>query len=83
VFLLGAAYGVTEEGLGDNTLFNSTHGADGVLGVYGHFLGVNWVWATGVLAFHVAVSIGLALLLLGLALPETRGKSLLTPSGVR
>src|SRR5208282_1582043 len=30
VFLLGLAYGITEEGLGDNTLFNSNHGADGV-----------------------------------------------------
>jgi hypothetical protein len=74
---LGLAYGVAEEGLGDNTLFNSTHGTDGVLGLYGHFLGVNWVWATGVLAFHVIYSTGLPIVLLGLALPHTRGRSLL------
>jgi hypothetical protein len=77
VFLLGLAYGITEEGLGDNTLFNNTHNADGILGHYGHFFGVNWVWATGVLAFHVIYSIGLPILLLGLALPETRGRSLI------
>jgi hypothetical protein len=76
------AYGITEEGLGDNTLFNSTHHADGVLGVYGHFLGVNWVWAVGVLAFHVIYSIGLPILLLGLALPEIRGRSLLADRGL-
>ncbi|MFY9716809.1 MAG: hypothetical protein WAK40_02595 [Thermoplasmata archaeon] len=77
VFVLGLAYGITEEGLGDNTLFNNTHHADAILGQYGHFLGVNWVWAVGVLAFHVIYSIGLPILLLGLALPGTRGHSLL------
>jgi hypothetical protein len=79
---LGLAYGVAEEGLGDNTLFNSTHGADGTLGSYGHFLGVNWVWATGVLAFHVIYSTGVPIVLLGLALPRTRGRSLLGRRGI-
>jgi hypothetical protein len=82
VFLLGFAYGITEEGLGDNTLFNSNHGADGVLGSFGRFDGVNWVWATAVLAFHVIYSIGLPILLLGLALPATRGRPLLTRRGI-
>jgi len=44
---------------------------------------VNWVWSTGVLAFHVIYSIGLPLLLLGLALPSTRGKSLVGRRGIR
>src|SRR5271170_7456926 len=82
IFLLGLAYGVTEEGLGDNTLFNSTHGTDGVLGSFGRFAGVNWVWATAVLAFHLIYSIGLPILLLGLALPQTRGRSLLGRQGI-
>jgi hypothetical protein len=82
VFLLGLAYGITEEGLGDNTLFNSAHSADGILGSFGRFDGVNWVWSTGVLAFHVIYSIGLPILLLGLALPATRGRSLLTRRGL-
>jgi len=82
IFLLGLAYGITEEGLGDNTLFNSNHGADGVLGSFGRFAGVNWVWATSVLAFHVIYSIGLPILLLGLALPRTRGRSLVGRRGI-
>ncbi|MGD0588246.1 MAG: hypothetical protein ABSA63_05565 [Thermoplasmata archaeon] len=82
VALLGLAYGITEEGLGDNTLFNSNHGADGVLGAFGRFAGVNWVWATGVLAFHMIYSIGLPIVLLGLALPSTRGRSLVGRRGV-
>jgi hypothetical protein len=79
---LGLAYGITEEGLGDNTLFNSNGGRDQFLGWFGRFDGVNWVWSTGVLAFHVIYSIGLPILLLGLALPSTRGRSLVGRRGV-
>jgi hypothetical protein len=82
VFLLAAAYGVTEECLGDNTLFNSTHGNDGILGSFGRFAGVNWVWATGVLLFHVIYSIGLPILLLRLAVPATTGRSLVGRRGL-
>jgi hypothetical protein len=80
--LLALAYGITEEGLGDNTLFNSLQGRDGVLGHFGRFLGVNWIWSAGVLTFHVVYSIGLPILLLGLALPKTRGRSLLGHRGI-
>ena len=82
VVLLGAAYAVVEEGLGDSTIFNSTHGADGVLGSFGRFAGVNWVWTTGILAFHILYSIGLPILLLGLAVPSSRGRSLLGRPGL-
>jgi hypothetical protein len=82
LLFLSLAYGITEEGLGDNTLFNANHGTDGILGSFGRFVGVNWVWATAVLAFHVIYSIGLPILLLGLAVPETRGRTLLTQRGI-
>jgi hypothetical protein len=81
IFLLAGAYGITEEGLGDNTLFYPK-GPTGVLGSYGHFLGVNWVWSVGVLTYHVIFSVGLPILLLGLALPETRGRTFLSRKGV-
>ena len=79
---LALAYGITEEGLGDNTLFRSTHGGDGVLGHFGRFLGVNWLWSGGVLTYHVVFSIGLPIVLLALALPETRGRSLIGSRGI-
>jgi hypothetical protein len=82
VILLGAAYGIVEEGLGDSTLVNSSHGADGALGWFGRYAGVNWVWSTGVIAFHIIFSIGLPILLLGLALPATRGRSLIGRRGI-
>ncbi len=82
VAVLGLAYGVIEEGLCDNTLFNSTHGTDGILGHFGRFVGVNWIWSCGVLAFHVLFSIGIPLLLLRSALPSIRGRPLLSRRGV-
>jgi hypothetical protein len=79
--LLGAAYGLTEEGLGDNTILNPL-GATAPLGSFGHFAGVNWIWATGVLAYHIIFSLGVPLVLFGLILPETRGRVLLTTRGI-
>jgi len=77
VLLLGAAYGILEEGIALSTLFNPHAGPVGQLGFYGHFLGVNWIWTLGILSVHMIFSISLPILLLALALPETSGKSLL------
>jgi len=41
VLLLGAAYGILEEGVALSTLFNPNAGPVGELGFYGHWLGVN------------------------------------------
>jgi hypothetical protein len=82
VLLLGAAYGILEEGIALETLFYSRAGPVGVEGFYGHWLGVSWVWTVGVLAVHMIFSISLPILLLGLALPQTRGKSLVGRRGL-
>ncbi len=81
VLLLGAAYGILEEGIALSTLFNPKADPVGVLGYFGHWLGVNWVWAVGVVPVHMVFSISVPILLLGLALPETRG-SLLSRRGL-
>jgi hypothetical protein len=78
VILLGAAYGLLEEGAALSTLFDPKASVVGGLGFYGHYDGVSWVWAIGVLGVHIVLSIGVPILLLGLALPETRGRRLLT-----
>jgi len=78
VVLLGAAYGLLEEGTALSTLFNPRASVVGALGSYGRFAGVNWVWTVGVLGVHIVLSVGLPILLLGLALPETRGRPLLS-----
>ena len=81
--LLGAAYGLLEEGTALSTLFDPRAPVVGALGHYGRLFGVNWVWLIGVLGVHVVLSVGLPIVLHGLALPETRGRPLLTPRGVR
>jgi len=77
VLLLGAAYGILEEGVALSTLFNPDAGPVGALGVYGHWLGVNWVWVVGIVPVHMIYSISLPILILGLALPETNGQRFL------
>jgi len=77
VLLLGAAYGILEEGIALSTLFNPTAGPVGQFGFFGHWLGVNWVWTAGIIPVHMIYSISLPILLLGLAAPETQGMSLL------
>src|SRR6266496_1757888 len=83
VFLLGAAYGIFEEGLTLWTLFYSNADPVGTLGYYGHWLGVNWVWTIGLVIFHSVYSIGLPIFLFGLAFPELKSKSLVSGLGVK
>jgi hypothetical protein len=85
VLLLGATYGILNEGIGAATLFNPSDAATlGMVATYGHWLGVNWVWATElVLIIHPVFSVSLPILLVYLALPETRGKSLLNLREIR
>ena len=83
VFLLGAAYGIVEEGLALRTLFNPASPVVGNLGVYGHWLGINWVWTVGLLIFHSVFSIGLPIFIFGLAFPDLKSKSLVSMRGIR
>jgi len=83
VFLMGAAYGIVEEGLALRTLFNPTSSVVGNLGFYGHWLGVNWVWTVGLVIFHSVFSIGLPIFIFGLAFPDLKSKSLVSTTGIR
>jgi hypothetical protein len=82
VFLMGVAYGIVEEGIALWTLFNPNAGPVGNLGVYGHWMGVNWVWTMGLLIFHSVYSIGLPIFLFGLVFPELKSKSLVSSRGI-
>ncbi len=50
LLLLGAAYGIVEEGLMCKSFFNPHWTDTGFLSVYGRAGGVNWVWASTFLA---------------------------------
>ncbi|HEV2449217.1 MAG TPA: hypothetical protein VGU43_02265 [Thermoplasmata archaeon] len=77
VLLLGAAYGVLEEGVAVHTFFQPSGSPVGILGSYGHWMGTNWVWDVGLAGFHSAVSIALPILFVALWWPEHRERRLL------
>lgn len=70
VLLLGAAYGIVEEGFAAHTFFAPGGPPVFTLGSYGSALGVNWLWALGLTVFHATYSIALPILLTRLWFPE-------------
>jgi hypothetical protein len=73
VLLLGAAYGIAEEGLAVHTFFEPAGLPPvGALGAYGHAFGVNWLWALGLTGFHAVYSIALPILLVQLGFPAAK-----------
>jgi hypothetical protein len=72
ILLLGAAYGILEEGFAVHTFFRTSGAPVGALATFGHAFGVNWLWAFGITAFHATYSIALPILLVGLWYPEAR-----------
>ncbi len=73
ILLLGAAYGIGEEGFAVHTFFESTGAPVNAFATYGHAGGVDWLWALGLTVFHATYSIALPILLVGLLYPEARG----------
>jgi len=72
VLLLGAAYGIAEEGFEVHTFFAPPADTVGALGNYGHLFGVNWLWALALTVFHATYSIALPILLTYLWFPQVK-----------
>jgi len=73
ILLLGAAYGIAEEGFAVHTFFEpGGRPPVDALGWYGHAFGVNWLWALGLTAFHAVYSIALPILLVQLWFPAVK-----------
>lgn len=72
IILLGAAYGIYEEGIAVRSFFDPTWGDLGLLATYGRWLGVNWVWAEWLTIYHAVVSITIPILLVELLFPRHR-----------
>jgi hypothetical protein len=72
LFILGAAYGVIEEGLMVKTFFDPGWMDLGILGVYGRWYDVNWVWAEWLTIYHAIFSIVIPITLTELAFPDLR-----------
>jgi len=72
VLLLGAAYGMAEEGLMVKSFFDPNWEDLGLLGSYGRWFDVNWVWSLELTIFHAVFSIGIPILLVNLMFPAQR-----------
>ncbi|WP_336081273.1 hypothetical protein [Nocardia sp. SSK8] len=75
---LAVAFGVLEEGLGLQTIFNP-QGMDGET-VYGRALEVNWLWAVVVTGYHAVWSIVIPIVLTHLIFPAQRHTAWLSRS---
>jgi len=78
IIVMGAAYGVLEEGVAVKSFFDPNWMDLAGLGVYGRYLGTNWVWAVWLTIFHSAVSITLAIFILYLIYPHLKDVRFLT-----
>lgn len=72
---LGAAYAIIEEGLMVKSFFDPAWQDIGILGSYGRWAGVNWVWTIELTIYHAVVSIAIPILLTGLMFPRLRHES--------
>src|SRR5918911_1441164 len=80
IFLLGAAYGIVEEGLIIQSLFNPKMFEAGLVGA--RFLGVNWTWTMWTIGYHIVWSIGIPILLAELSFPARRSVPWLGRAGL-
>jgi hypothetical protein len=72
--LLGAAYGIIEEGILVASFFNPNWPDLGQLSIYGRWLGTNWIWALMLIVYHAVYSITIPILLVEMMYPDQREK---------
>jgi hypothetical protein len=72
LLLLGAAYGIIEEGLMAKSFFDPLWQDVGVLGYYGRWAGVSWIWSFELTLYHAFISIAIPILLAELIFPARR-----------
>jgi len=72
LLLIGAAYGIIEEGVMVASFQNPNWMDVGVLGSFGRWMGVNWVWAVELTIYHAIVSITVPVMLVELAYPHRK-----------
>ncbi len=73
VMPLGVAYGIVEEGFFAKTMVDPNQPMLGTLGVYGRWMGLNWIPVFAFSIFHSVFSIATQILLTDLIFPRTKG----------
>jgi hypothetical protein len=82
LFALGAAYGIIEEGLMVKSFFDPNWVDIGILGSYGRWAGVNWVWSVELTIYHAVISIIIPILLTELIFANRRNQTWVRPWGL-
>ena len=82
IVLLGAAYGIFEEGLVITSWFNPYWPDLGKLAYYGRVFDMSWIWAVELTIFHAIVSITIPILLAELLFPAIANRLWLKKKGV-
>ncbi len=80
LLLLGASYGLLEEGVVTRSFFCPTWPDLGSLTWYGYWLGVNWIWVVELTVFHAVFSITIPVILVDLI--YNTGRPLLGKRGI-
>jgi hypothetical protein len=83
IFLLGAAYGIVEEGLMVKSFFDPAWPDLGLLGVYGRWAGINWVWSVFLTLYHAVFSIAIPIFLVEQCIPERGDEPWVGKRGLR
>jgi hypothetical protein len=74
LMIFGLVYGLIQEGLLLQTLFDPHFPGLGQWTIYGRAFGINWGWAVYILGFHALWSISIPILLVELLFPKFRGR---------
>lgn len=80
IALLAAAYGIIEEGIAIQSMFNPNLFNAGLLGA--RWFAFNWVWAQWTLGYHIIWSITIPILLTEMLFPARRSEAWLRRTGV-
>lgn len=83
ILLLGAAYGIVEEGLMVKSFFDPAWPDLGLLGVYGRWLGVNWIWSVFLTLYHAVFSIAIPIFLVETMFPARACQTWVGRKGLR
>ena len=82
LLLLGAAYGVWEEGVSVKSFFDPNWVDLGILGSFGRWLGVNWLWMFELTVYHAVMSITIPIVIVEIIFPEDRHFSWIGKKGM-
>lgn len=74
LLLLGAAYGILEEGLMVKSFFDPNWADLGILGIFGRWMEVNWIWTEMLIIYHAVFSITIPIVLVELTYPERKNE---------